>query len=186
MKRINYICKAVALTLAGAAVLASCTPEPQDTVAKAVLGDVSLMHFSAKNPADQTVTVYSDGDWHTTAPSWITVTPDTGNGVLPVTVKASENVDANGMLEPRKDTVIISGNTLASRLIIVVTQEGDSYRNAEHVNVSKAAGLADGKAFIIDEATVAAVTSAGYVITDGTANITPRAPTMSKLATRSA
>ncbi len=171
MKRINNIFKAVALTIASAAVLASCTQEPQDTVAKAVLGDVSIMTFAAKNPAEQVVTVYSDGDWHTTAPEWITVTPDTGNGVIPVTVKASENVDAQGMLEPRRDTVIISGNTLASRLIIIVTQEGDSYRNAERVSVSKAAALADGKAFIIDDATVAAVSSAGYVLTDGAANI---------------
>ncbi len=159
------------MILASSAVLASCKPELQDTVAKAVLGDVSMMHFAAKNPAEQTVTVYSDGDWHTSAPSWITVTPDTGNGVIPVTVKASENVDANGMLEPRKDTIIISGNTLASRLIIIVTQEGDSYRNADHLSVSKVTGLADGKAFIIDDATVAAVTSAGYVLTDGTANV---------------
>ena len=171
MKRINNIFKAAALTIASAAVLASCTQEPKDTVAKAVLGDVSIMSFAAKNPAEQVVTVYSDGDWHTTAPEWITVTPDTGNGVMPVTVKASENVDGQGMLEPRRDTLIISGNTLASRLIIIVSQEGDSYRNAERVTVSKAAALADGKALIIDEATVAAVTSAGFVLTDGAANI---------------
>lgn len=171
MKRIANIFNTVVLAIAATVAVAACQPEPKDTVAKAVLGDVSVMSFSAKSPAAQTVTVYSDGDWHTTAPSWITVTPDTGNGVTPVTVAASENIDGSGMLEPRKDTLIISGNTLASRLIIIVSQEGDSYRNAQHLSLDKIAALADGKAFVLDQATVVAKTSAGFVLNDGTSTM---------------
>lgn len=171
MKRLYSILKAAAITAILGAALASCEQELGIGVAKAVLGDKTIMEFSAKNPAEQTVTVYSDGEWHTTAPSWITVTPETGNGTTTVTVSASENTDAQGMLEPRKDTLIISGNTLASRLLIFVSQEGDSYRNAQHLTLDKVAELADGKAFILDEATVVAVTSKGFVVNSGTTNV---------------
>ncbi len=171
MKTINTIFKAICLAAVSTVLLVACTQEPVDTVAKAVLGDVSVMEFSAKAPAEQVVTVYSDGDWSTTAPDWITVTPDKGNGVTPVTVKAAENVDAGGMLEPRRDTLILGGKTLASRLIIIVIQEGDSYRNAQHLSLDKIAALADGKSFILDEATVTAVSSAGFTVNDGNATL---------------
>ncbi|MCH5173283.1 MAG: hypothetical protein J1D85_03625 [Bacteroidales bacterium] len=151
--------------------LASCNKEIEDNVAKAVLGDVSILNFAASNPSPQTVEVVSDGEWHTNAPDWITVDPTTGSGVTTVTVTASSNTDANGMLEPRKDTLFISGNTLASRLIILVNQEGDSYRNAERLTLDKVAALADGKAFILNEATVAAVTSAGFIANGNGANV---------------
>ncbi|MCR5326998.1 MAG: BACON domain-containing protein [Bacteroidales bacterium] len=171
MNTISKIIKVSALAAACALLFASCNKEPQEKVAKAVLGDQSIMTFAAKNPAAQTVTVYSDGPWHTTAPDWISVDPNTGDGVVTVTVTAQENVDAGGMLEPRKDTLIISGKTLASRLLIFVSQEGDAYRNAQHLTLDKVAALADGKSFILDEATVAAVTSAGYVVNSGSTNV---------------
>lgn len=171
MNTFNKIFKLSVLALiCGASVLA-CKPEVQDTVAKAVLGDVALMNFAASNPAEQIVTVYSDGDWHTTRPEWITVTPETGSGVTTVTVQAADNTDAGGMLEPRKDTLIFSGRTLASRLIIIVSQEGDAYRNAAHFSLDKVSELADGKAFILDEATVTAVATSGFVVSDGTATL---------------
>ncbi|MBO4670266.1 MAG: BACON domain-containing protein [Bacteroidales bacterium] len=171
MNTISKILKVSAIAAVFALLLASCDKEPKETVAKAVLGDQTIMSFAAKNPAAQTVTVYSDGPWHTKAPSWISVDPDTGNGVVTVTVTAQENMDAGGMLEPRKDTLIFSGNTLASRLIILVNQEGDAYRSAEHLSLEKVAALADGKSFVLDDASVAAVTSAGFVVNDGTATI---------------
>ena len=170
MNTLVKILKVTALAAACTAILASCQKETE-SVAKAVLGDQSIMTFTAKNPAAQTVTVYSDGPWHSTAPSWISVDPSTGDGVVTVTVTAQGNVDAGGMLEPRKDTLIFSGNTLASRLIILVNQEGDAYRNASHLALDKIAGLQDGKAFILDEATVAAVSSVGFVLNDGDANL---------------
>ncbi|MBR0291207.1 MAG: BACON domain-containing protein, partial [Bacteroidales bacterium] len=180
MNRIN-ITKALALMLCSLGLLLSCQKEQSEKVAKAVLGDQSIMTFAAKNPAAQTVTVYSDGPWHTTAPDWITVSPDTGDGVTSVTVTASENADASGLLEPRKDTLIISGNTLASRLLIFVNQEGDAYRNAERITLDKVASLADGKAFVLDEATVMALTSTGYVLSNGKDNVYVKKDASAKL-----
>ena len=171
MKRLYSILKVAVITAVLGAALVSCEQEPGIGVAKAVLGDKTVMEFSANNPADQTVTVYSDGEWHTTAPDWITVTPDKGTGTATLTVTAAANVDAQGMLEPRKDTLIVSGNTLASRLLIFVSQEGDAYRNAQHLTLDKVAELADGKAFILDEATVVAVSSKGFVVNSGTTNL---------------
>ena len=171
MKRINTFLKTLALTVCAAALLVSCEEEPGIGVARAVLGDVSVMNFTAKGPKAQTVKVVSDGEWHTTAPEWITVDPSTGSGTTMVTVTASENVDAQGMLEPRKDTLIISGNSLASRLMIFVNQEGDAYRNAQHLTLDKVAELADGKSFILDEATVVALSSTGFIVNAGTTNV---------------
>ncbi|MBR5924064.1 MAG: BACON domain-containing protein [Bacteroidales bacterium] len=171
MKRINTFFKTLALTACAAALLVSCEEEPGIGVARAVLGDVSVINFTAKSPKAQTVKVVSDGEWHTTAPEWITVDPSTGSGTTMVTVTARENLDAQGMLEPRKDTLIISGNTLASRLLIFVSQEGDAYRNAQHLTLDKVAELADGKSFILDEATVVALSSTGFILNTGTTNV---------------
>ena len=171
MKRLINLFYALALLVIVGPAVSSCVREQGPQVAKAVLGDVSQMKFAAKNPQPQLVTVYSDGPWHTKAPSWITVDPKEGDGVVAVTVTATENVDGGGMLEPRKDTVIISGNTLASRLIILVSQEGDAYRNAEHLALDKIAGLKDGQSFILDEATVAALSANGCIVSDGTSNV---------------
>ena len=167
MKRTTTILKALAAAALSCAMLASCKPEEGEKIAKAVLSDQQVLSFSASKPAAQTVTVYSDGLWHTTAPEWIQVDPSEGSGTTTVTVTAQENVDAGGMLEPRKDTLIFGGKTLASRQIIIVSQEGDAYRKAEHLSLAKIAALADGKSFILDDATVAAGSTAGFVLTDG-------------------
>ena len=97
-----------------------------------------------------------------------------------MTVTAESNTDASGVLEPRKDTLIFSGNTLASRLIVIVSQEGDAYRNASHITLSEVTALTDGKAFVLDEATVAALSAKGCVLTDG--SIFVYVPTVSGIA----
>lgn len=163
--------KKIFILMAGALLMASCVKEAGSSVAKAVLGDVSVMEFPAQNPTPKSVTIVSDGTWHVTAPSWIVADPSTGSGETVVTVTVSENMDAEGMLEPRKDTLILSGAKLSSRHLVIVTQAGDSYRNAQHTTVSEVAALSDGKSFILDQGVVAAVTSAGFVVTDGSVNV---------------
>ena len=163
--------KKIFILMAGALLLASCAKEAGPSVAKAVLGDVSLMDFPAQNPTPKSVTIVSDGTWHVTAPSWIVADPSTGNGETVVTVTVYENMDEAGMLEPRKDTLFLSGNKLSSRHMIIVTQAGDPYRNAQHSTVSEIASLADGKSFILDEGVVVAVAGSGFVVSDGTVNV---------------
>ena len=170
MKRFFNICKVLTFVALSASLMVSCKKESEN-VAKAVLGDQTILNFTAQNPVAQKVTVYSDAAWHVTAPEWITVDPTTGSGVMEVTVSVTENVDGGGVMEPRKDKLIISGNTLASQLVISVNQEGDAYRNAEHLTLDKVAALGEGKSFILDEAIVAALTSDGYVLTSGNVQV---------------
>lgn len=179
MKSIENIIRIALSTFLAGALLAACQEE-EAPVAKAVLGTESTLTFSASNPVPKTITVYSDGPWHSTAPSWISVDPATGSGVTEVTVTAESNTDASGMLEPRKDTLIFSGNTLASRLIVIVSQEGDAYRNASHITLSEVTALTDGKAFVVDEATVAYLSAKGCVLTDGSVFV--YVPTVSGIA----
>lgn len=171
MKRVLTIFKTIVLVVLSASLLASCVKEKGPSVAKAVLGNVSVMEFTAVAPETQTVTVVSDGEWHITAPEWISVDPSTGKGETQVTVSVTENADAQGMLAPRAAKLIFSGEKLSSQFIISVSQEGDAYRNAEHLTLTQIAALADGESFILDEASIAAITATGFVITDGTMNL---------------
>jgi len=172
MKNIKTIFKILLLTACAGAALASCVKEAEDNVAKAVLGSETMLNFPAKSASPKTITVISDKEWHITAPDWISVNPETGgSGATEVSVCVTDNVDAQGTLEPRKDSLIFGGNSHRSQFIVIVSQEGDAYRNAEHLGVEQIAALADDKSFILDEATVAALSAAGYVITDGKVNV---------------
>lgn len=170
MKKIKNIISIVLFVLALGFAPTSCTPKEEDNVAKAVRGSQSVLEFAADSPQGQVLTVFSDAQWHVKAPDWITVDPSTGFGKTEVTVIASSNTDSKGKLAPRKDTLIFSGNTLASRYTVIVKQDGDAYRNATEKSVKDLASLKDEDPVIVKQATVAALTSKGYVITDGTAN----------------
>ena len=85
MKRFFNICKVLTFVALSASLMVSCKKESEN-VAKAVLGDQTILNFTAQNPVAQKVTVYSDAAWHVTAPEWITVDPTTGSGVMEVTV----------------------------------------------------------------------------------------------------
>ena len=70
MKRFFKICKVLTFVALSASLMASCKKESEN-VAKAVLGDQTILNFTAQNPVAQKVTVYSDAAWHVTAPEWI-------------------------------------------------------------------------------------------------------------------
>jgi len=170
MKKIENIISLALSVLAIGFALASCTPKEGDNLAKAVRGAKSVLEFAADSPQGQMLTVFSDAQWHVKAPDWITVDPSEGFGKTEVTVLAASNTDSKGMLAPRKDTLVFSGNTIASRYIVIVKQEGDAYRDASEKSVKDLASIKDDEPLIIKNATVAALTSRGFVITDGTAN----------------
>lgn len=170
MKKIENIISLALSVLAIGFALASCTPKEGDNLAKAVRGAKSVLEFAADSPQGQMLTVFSDAQWHVKAPDWITVDPSEGFGKTEVTVLAASNTDSKGMLAPRKDTLVFSGNTIASRYIVIVRQEGDAYRDASEKSVKDLASIKDDEPLIIKNATVAALTSRGFVITDGTAN----------------
>lgn len=170
MKRIYNIFRNILLTAFVGAAVVSCA-EKEENVAHAVLGDVSILDFEAVPSGPKVVNVVSDGPWHVTAPDWITVDPTTGSGSVDVTVTVAENKDAIGLLVPRKDTLMFSGSSISSRYIIIVCQAGDQYRDAQHLSIKDIIALNDGQAFYMDEATVAAVATSGFVANDATGNV---------------
>ena len=123
----------------------SCKKE-SDTRARAVLTDVSFVEFPATGAAEQTIQVFSDADWVSEAPEWITVTPSTGTGSMTVTVSAMDNMASDGKVDsPRKGTLIFKGATLISTVELPVTQAGDKYRGLTVSSVSDVAKKADGE-----------------------------------------
>ena len=149
----------------------SCKKE-SDTRARAVLTDVSFVEFPATGAAEQTIQVFSDADWVSEAPEWITVTPSTGTGSMTVTVSAMDNMASDGKVDsPRKGTLIFKGATLISTVELPVTQAGDKYRGLTVSSVSDVAKKADGEFVALASSQVVAVNGNAYVLSDGTTQI---------------
>ena len=149
--------------------LCGCQQEKLE-VAQAVLGSISELSFPAQGAETQYVRVVSDAPWTLQAPDWVLVSPSSGTGDTEVEITVEDNMLGGAMDEPRTAKVIFGGNTLASQFVLTVKQEGDAYRNAVRATVSDLGGLDDGKAMILENATVMALSSAGGIITDGTTN----------------
>lgn len=162
MKRITLL----TILLAALTLIFSCKQE--ENIAQAVMGSVSEMTFSAQDAEPQILRIVSDAPWKLDAPDWVTVTPSSGSGDMEVEVSVDDNLLDGTPDEPREAQVIFGGNTLASRFVLRVYQEGDAYRNAVHVTVSTLADQADGQAVIMQECTVMALSSGGAIVSDGT------------------
>ena len=155
------------------AVLAACTlvscQDEDVPQARAVLSSSAVLQYAAQNAPAQTVTVYSDGRWTVDAPDWITVSPSSGSGTVEnVSVSVSDNVDGEGMLFPRRDTVKIHGGKLMSYSRIIVSQAGDKYRGVAKYTVTEAAKAADKTTVIIPDAQVVAKNARGFIASGGT------------------
>ena len=84
------------------ALLCGCSKE-EDNVARAVLASTSSLTFSAQNPTEKIITVYSDAEWYMEEiPEWVTVTPAIGSGTTEVTISVSENMRDGSIDNPRE------------------------------------------------------------------------------------
>ena len=99
-------------------------------------------------------------------PEWITVTPATGNGTTDVTVSVTDNMRDGAEDNPRKATIVFKGCTLASRAEVVVSQDGDKYRDCQEYTVDELPALEDETVVSVPEALVTAVTTSGCIVTD--------------------
>lgn len=164
MKLINYIMASVLFL--SATLLGSCSEE-ETTLSKAVLASASELNFEAEGAQPKTITVYADADWvMEDVPDWITVSPATGNGTMDVTVSVTDNMRDGAEDNPRKATIVFKGCTLASRAEVVVSQEGDKYRDCREYTVDELPALEDETVVSVPEALVTAVTTSGCVVTD--------------------
>lgn len=162
MKYINRILAAV-MTLAAFAV-ASCQKE--STVAKAVLVSESYLTCPAEEAPDQFIKVYADADWVCDAPEWITVSPASGTGTMDVTLSFADNLRDGAIDNPRKDTIIFRGTTLASYAYLVIQQEGDKYRDLQQKDLTEIAAEPNEAFVYAKESQVVALATDGFVVTD--------------------
>lgn len=147
------------------ALLCGCSKE-EDNVARAVLASTSSLTFSAQNPTEKIITVYSDAEWYMEEiPEWVTVIPATGSGTTEVTISVSENMRDGSIDNPREATVVFRGSTLSSRAEVKVSQDGDKYRDCKEYSVSDVVSLEDGTVVIVPGAYVSAVTTGGCIVT---------------------
>lgn len=168
MKRINYIMLSILLVFAS--LLEGCTDE-ESGLSKAVLASVGTLNFEATGTSEKTITVYADADWVTEVPEWVTVTPASGTGTMDVTINVTENMRGGAVDNPRKAAVVFMGGTLASRAEVIISQDGDKYRDCQEYTIAELAELENETVVIVPQATVTAVTTKGFIVSDGTVNI---------------
>lgn len=145
----------------------SCKDEPS-AVAEATLTSTRNVNFAAEGAESVMITVTSDGDWTCDVPDWLTVTPGSGHaGQTDVVITAADNMRGGAMDLPRQYDLMFGGPTKASKARVLVTQQGDSYRDLADISVAKIYDAAEGDAVSFKGLTVIAPTAKGLVATDG-------------------
>ena len=163
MKFVKYMTATV--LMAALCSLWSCDKD-EDRLSDAVLASVSTLNFEAIRVTEKVITVYADADWVTEVPDWVTVTPESGTGVMDVTISVTDNMRDGAEDNPRKATLVFKGRTLASRAEVLIMQNGDKYRDVKEYTAGELAALADETVISVPSAIVVAVTTKGFVISD--------------------
>lgn len=171
MKRIDNIRLAAFGLLTAAFAFVGCQQEEIGT-AKAVMASVDDVTFAAQGAEAQTISVYADGEWIAdVAEDWATVSPMTGVGNTEVVITVEDNV-LDGIIDtPRKTYVYFRGSSAERQGKLLVIQKGDAYKGVQELSVSEVVALEDEKVAKIPSAQVAAVTTKGFVVTDGKTNM---------------
>lgn len=170
MRFIKNLYRSALAAVAGVLALIGCQPE-ESPLSRAILTSVSGMQFAAQNAEPQTITVYADADWTVEAPEWVTVDVTSGSRTMDVTVSVADNLRDGALDNPKKDTIIFRGYNLLSNAYVIVSQDGDKYRDVPATDVSGILSMKDEDVVILDETQVVAVSSKGFVVSDGAASV---------------
>lgn len=165
MKFIKHIYAATLLS-ASLFILWGCNEDDEIRLSDAVLASNASLTFEAQGNTDKIITVYADAAWETEIPEWVTVTPASGVGTMDVTISVTDNMRGGAEDNPRSATLVFKGRTLASRAEVLIVQNGDKYRDVKEYTAAEVEQLADNTTLSIPEATVMAVTTKGFVVTD--------------------
>lgn len=145
----------------------SCDKEDGDGLSKAVLASATTLTFEAQDASQKTITVYSDANWVSEVPEWVTISPTQGSaGTTDVTVSVTDNMRGGAEDNPRKATLVFKGSTLASRAEVVISQNGDKYRDVKEYTPGQVAELADESVVSIPSALVVALGPDGFMVSD--------------------
>lgn len=152
-----------ALALCG---FSGCSEE-EDQLSKAVLASATTLTFEAQNASQKLITVYSDANWISEVPDWVTISPTQGGaGTTEVTVSVTDNMRDGAEDNPRKATLVFKGSTLASRAEVLISQNGDKYRDVKDYAPSEIAALADETVVSLPNVVVMTLTTDGFVVSD--------------------
>lgn len=168
MKIINNLFRISAILLL-ASPFTSCKEE--ELVKPSALLTESSLTFEAKAEESQSFRIASDSDWMIDVDEpWITVDPMSGSNTMDVNVTVEDNYTGGVMNAPRQGLITIM-NKRGDKVTTVIYQNGDAYLGAPEVNVAKVADLDSASRAKVLSATVAAVSTTGFVVTDGTVNM---------------
>lgn len=168
MKIINNLFRISAILLL-ASPFTSCKEEK--LVKPSALLTESSLTFEAKAEESQSFRIASDSDWMIDVDEpWITVDPMSGSNTMDVNVTVEDNYTGGVMNAPRQGLITIM-NKRGYKVTTVIYQNGDAYLGAPEGNVAKVADLDSASRAKVLSATVAAVSTTGFVVTDGTVNM---------------
>lgn len=170
MRFFKNLYRSALVAVAGVLALASCQPE-ESPLARAIMTSVSGLQFAATGAEAQTITVYSDADWTVEAPEWVTVDVLNGTGTMEVAVSVGDNLRDGALDNPKKDTIVFKGYNLLATAYVIVTQDGDKYRDVPATDLAGILSMKDEDVVILDDAQVAAVSANGFVVSDATTNV---------------
>lgn len=116
----------------------------------------------------RTITIYADGTWQAdVTDDWLSIEPKRGNGTCDVTLSVTQNTGEN----EREAEIIIIGSSKLGDTNIDVTQRVDRFASTEETSVTDALDLAAGDMAKLSECQIMAVTTDGFIVSDGTSNI---------------
>lgn len=168
MKIINNLFRISAILLL-ASPFTSCKEE--ELVKPSALLTESSLTFEAKAEDSQSFRIASDSDWMIDVDEpWITVDPMSGSNTMDVNVTVEDNYTGGVMNAPRQGLITIM-NKRGYKVTTTIYQNGDAYLGAPEGNVAKVADLDSASRAKVLSATVAAVSTTGFVVTDGTVNM---------------
>lgn len=168
MKIINNLFRISAILLL-ASPFTSCKEE--ELVKPSALLTESSLTFEAKAEESQSFRIASDSDWMIDVDEpWITVDPMSGSNTMNVNVTVEDNYTGGVMNAPRQGLITIM-NKRGYKVTTTIYQNGDAYLGAAEGNVAKVADLDSASRAKVLSATVAAVSTTGFVVTDGTVNM---------------
>lgn len=168
MKIINNLFRISAILLL-ASPFTSCKEE--ELVKPSALLTESSLTFEAKAEESQSFRIASDSDWMIDVDEpWITVDPMSGSNTMDVNVTVEDNYTGGVMNAPRQGLITIM-NKRGYKVTTTIYQNGDAYLGAPEGNVAKVADLDSASRAKVLSATVAAVSTTGFVVTDGTVNM---------------
>ncbi len=166
MKIINVFIVSIIAILG--CLVTSCSDD-ETSLSRAVLASTELLVYDVEPIESQMILVTSDGDWVAEFPEWITVAPSSGKvGQTEVTISVTKNVRDNLPDNPRKAEVLFKGRNLESIARVLVRQNGDKLRDPIDYTIESIANVEDETVVRLPEMTVVALTSNGFIATDGT------------------